>query len=278
MDLPDVDVLRRERFRRMVRGPGNGAIPVLLGVGVVGGLVLLAAGAGYAGVLLLVLSLGTGVLLAWGAWQRSRQRAEREWMDRWGASRGLASYAMPRTPPKATPLLRENGRRWVANAVRGPIAGDPAGVVCHYTRRVSNGKSSADYPFTIVMLRLPTTAPVLPVLSAYPRDVTGGVLDGVRGALGGSRVIELESVRLDDAFRIAVDDAQSDLTVRRLFTPAFIVWLEELAGRGLRFELEAGTLVVAVPERWFDVERLDWLLGTATGIATRVAAVPLEGS
>ena len=66
--------------------------------------------------------------------------------------------------------------------------------------------------------------------------------------------------------------------MRRLFTPAFIVWLEELAGRDLRFELEAGTLLVAVPERWFDVERLDWLLGAATGIATRVAAVPLEGS
>ncbi len=278
MDPRAVDELRRARFRRAVRGPGNGAIRVLLGVGVVGGLVLLAAGAGYAGVLVLVLSLGTGGLLAWGAWQRARQRAEREWMDGWGARHGLASYAMPKTPPKATPMLRESGRRWVANAVRGPIAGDPTGVVCHYTRRVSNGKASTDYPFTIVMLRLPTTAPVLPALSAYPRDVTGGMLDGARSALTSSRVIELESVRLDETFRIAVDDAQSDLTVRRLFTPAFIVWLEELAGRDLRFELEAGTLLVAVPERWFDVERLDWLLGAATGIATRVAAVPLEGS
>jgi hypothetical protein len=185
---------------------------------------------------------------------------------------------MPKTPPKATPLLRESGRRRVANAVRGPIAGDPAGVVCHYTRRVSNGKSSTDYPHTVVLLQLPATAAVLPVLSAYPRDLTGGLLDGVRGALSSRRVVELESVRLDGAFRIAVHDRQSDLSVRRVFTPAFMVWLEELEGRDLRFELEAGTLVVAVPERWFDAERLDWLLGAASGIATQVAAVPLEGS
>ncbi len=276
--LPPVDDLRRQHFRRALRGPGNGAVPVLLAVGAVGGLLLLAFGAGFAGILVLVLALGTGGLLGWGAWQKARQRAEREWMDVWGARHGLGSYAMPKTPPKATPLLRESGRRWVANAVRGPIAADPSGVVCHYTRRVSNGKSSTDFPHTIVMLQLPATAAVLPVLSAYPRDVTGGLLDGLRGALTSRRVIELESVRLDGAFRIAVDDRQSDLSVRRLFTPAFMVWLEELEGRDLRFELEAGTLVVAIPERSFDAERLDWLLGAASRIATQVAAVPPEGS
>lgn len=273
-----VDELRREQFRRSLRGPGNGAIPILLGVGAVGGLLLLAFGAGAAGVLVLVVSLGTGGLVAWAAWQKARQRAQRAWMDHWGARHDLASYAMPKTPPKATPLLRESGRLWVANAVRGPIADDPTGVVCHYTRRVSNGKSSTDYPFTIVLLQLPGTAAVLPTLSAYPRDLTGGMLDGLRSALTSRRVIELESVRLDGAFRIAVADEQSDLSVRRLFTPAFMVWLEELAGRDLRFELEAGTLVVAIPERCFDAERLDWLLGAATGIATQVSAVPLQGS
>ena len=58
------------------------------------------------------------------------------------------------------------------------------------------------------MLQLPATAAVLPVLSAYPRDMTGGLLDGLRGALTSRRVIEHESVRLDGAFRIAVDDRQ----------------------------------------------------------------------
>ena len=91
------------------------------------------------------------------------------------------------------------------------------------------------------------------------------MLDGLRSALTSRRVIELESVRLDGAFRIAVADEQSDLSVRRVFTPAFMVWLEDLAGRDLRFELEAGTLVVAIPERCFDAERLDWLLGAGYG-------------
>jgi hypothetical protein len=202
-------------------------------------------------------------------------------MSAWGARHGLELVGDPGEPPGATPLLREGDRRELANAVAGPIAGDPRGMVCHYTyweeQRNSNGqKSERSTEHTLLILDLPASAGVLRFLTCAPRGFTGGLFDRISSALTRSRVVELESVELHGAFRICVADGQDDMAVRRLFTPAFMVWLAGLDGSELRFELEDGCLVAAIPDHCFDADRLDWLLAAGSEIARRIAAVPLE--
>jgi hypothetical protein len=241
------------------------------------------AGRAEVGLPTLVGGLGGVVILLWWISQRARVRAETEWMTAWGASHGLRFAGDPGEPPGAAPLLRLGHRRTLERAVVGLVADDPAAMLGHYTyweqQTDGSGKRrERAYPFTVLVLDRPGTAALLPLLSAQPRGRLGGVFDGLGSALSSSRVVELESVDLHGAFRIVVDDDQADLAVRRVFTPAFMVWLAALGGSDLRFELEHGCLVVAVPEHSFDAERLDWLLGAGTEIARRVAAVAQDRS
>jgi hypothetical protein len=268
--------LRAYLTRGWVKGGG-----VALAVLALAGLVALAAGAGGLGGPALIAALGLAVIALWLGWHFAGAAADHDWMSAWGARHGLGLVADPGDPPGATPLLRAGDRRELANAVVGPVAGDPRGMVCHYTywekQRNSNGQTSeTSTEHTLLVLDLPASAGVLRFLTATPRGFTGGLFDRISSALTSSRVVELESVELHGAFRICVDDGQDDLPVRRLFTPAFMVWLTGLDGSDLRFELEDGCLVVAIPDHCFDADRLDWLLAAGSEIARRVAAVPLE--
>ena len=227
---------------------------------------------------LLASALGCGVLLVWLARSYAEARARHEWMARWGEPHGLRLVGDPGEPPGSTALLRQHDRRILLDAVVGPIAGDDAGMLCHYTSTEESDKSSQDHEYTLCVLSLPATAAALPLLTAQPRGITGGLFDRISGALSRSRVVEHESVGAHRAFRIAVDDRQDELVLRRVLTPSFLVWLEGQAGSDLRFELEQGALVVALPGHSFEADRLDWLLGAGTEIARRLAVVPQHSS
>jgi hypothetical protein len=85
--------------------------------------------------------------------------------------------------------------------------------------------------------------------------------------------VDLESAELRDRFRLTVADEDSEIAVRRLFTPALIVDLLDCAQEGTRIEFEQGALVVAVGGHRYGVDTFDALIGLATAIAGQVAAL-----
>ena len=276
-EIPAVGALRRRRLRRTLEGTVSRTFQVALTLLTAIGVVLFASGEA-SGIAIVVLGVGGWLLLLWWAWHVADSAAKAEWLQLWGASHELAPVERPGTGGELTALLRGGHRRKVLRAVEGRLDDHRPAAIWHYTYWVRANRQELPHPFTLCVVDLPDTRSALPVLHATPRGASGGLFDGVSSALTARRVVDLESVRLDDTFRLAVDDRQDDLVLRRVMTPAFMVWLEDLAGTDLRFELEHGSLVVALPDHSFDRERLDWLLGAGTEIARRIAAVPHESS
>jgi hypothetical protein len=162
--------------------------------------------------------------------------------------------------------------------VSGPLT-TGAAVLCHYTYVVethstdSKGNSTTNresHPFTVV--ETPVDAGGIPRLTLHPRSFGDNVLfDRLDSALTSDRVVQLESSELDREYKLEVADASSDLLLRLFFEPAFIVWCLDQSGDEMLFEIEDGTLLVAIPGHSYDAAQLDGLVEKTNAIATRLA-------
>ena len=83
--------------------------------------------------------------------------------------------------------------------------------------------------------------------------------------------MQLESSELEHDYKLEVADSASDVAVRVLFEPAFIVWCIDQAADRVLIEVENETLVVATPDHSYDAAQLDGLVEKATTVATRLA-------
>ena len=125
------------------------------------------------------------------------------------------------------------------------------------------------HPFTVIETGV--LAPGIPRLTLHPRTFGDNRLfDRIDSKLTSDRVVELESAELEREFKLEVSDSASDMAVRLLFEPAFIVWCLDQGARML-FEIEQQTLVVAIGGHSYDAAELDRLVGQAGTIATRLA-------
>ena len=112
----------------------------------------------------------------------------------------------------------------------------------------------------------------IPRLSLHPRTFGDNRLfDRIDSTVTADRVVELESSELEHEYKLQVADSTSDLAVRLLFEPAFIVWCLDQAADEMLLEIENETLVVAIPEHSYDAAQLDALVEKATTIAARLA-------
>jgi hypothetical protein len=183
------------------------------------------------------------------------------------------------TAPLTTPLLREGDERHLEIAYTGDIAGHTA-VVAHLTAitihrtyhedgSVTEARSEA--PFTVI--ELVTGLSAIARLSLLPRHRAGQLLDDVESLMGPDRVVELESAELAARFRLLVADDDSDIDVRRLFTPSLIVEVAEQAPMDVRIEFEQGALVLGMGGHRSDPQLLDTLAQLAGDIAGQLLAV-----
>jgi hypothetical protein len=187
---------------------------------------------------------------------------------------------------EATPLLRDGDRRESDEHVSGPLASGDLATLCHYTYEVrqtsttSNGGTTThweEHPFTVVETSV--TAPGIRALCLHPRSFGDNRLfDRIDSAFTSRRVVELESSELQHEYKLEVADDASDMAVRRLFEPSFIVWCVEHADSDLLFEIENDVLVVAIPEHSYDAAELDGLVENAATIAARVAGAHAESA
>jgi hypothetical protein len=211
-----------------------------------------------------------------------------------GEAAGQAAYAelasargwqpaMALPAPLTTPLLRDGDERTLERAYALTIAGRQA-VVGHYSSIAVHRQYHDDGTVTEAR-RPPRHYTVIEVVtglsdvvrfSLMPRHAGGDVLDGVASRLSPDRVVDLESAELRDRFRLTVADEDSEIAVRRLFTPALIVDVLDSAQEGTRIEFEQGALVVAVGGHRYGVDTFDALIGLATAIAGQVAALDTD--
>ena len=202
---------------------------------------------------------GVGIL-AWQAIGRLAQ--EQEYAD-WVARRG---WQPARNLPAAlvTSLLRAGDTRRLEDGFEGEIEGRRAGIGHFIWETVER---SVDEYGNVHETRIPHTDTVLETLTGLqsmtrlallPRHRGQGRLtDGLASALTTDRSVELESAEFCDAYRLFVADQESELVVRRVFTPELIVQLVDLASARLTIEFETGALVCSAHGRAGSTDLLD---------------------
>jgi hypothetical protein len=185
----------------------------------------------------------------------------------------------------ATPLVRSGDERRLDRGYALTVAGCPAAIghlACIPVERIRQEDSDE-----VERVRLPpahyTVLEVVTGLSdvirftLIPRSGWGGKLDGVMSAMTVDRTVNLESAELRDGYRLMVADDDSELAVRKLFTPKLISdLLEHLPADG-RVEFETGALVVAVPGHRYDEQTCDALIAAGTSLTAGLTA-PAAGS
>lgn len=216
--------------------------------------------------------LGAGVvgILAWQAIARLAQEQQyAEWVARrgWQPARNLPAALV-------TSLLRAGDSRRLEDGFEGEIEGRRAGIGHFIWETVER---SVDEYGNVHETRTPHTDTVLETLTGLqsmtrltltPRHHGQGRLaDGLASALTTDRSVELESAEFCDAYRLFVADEDSELVVRRVFTPELIVRLVELAGARMTIEFETGALVCSVHGRAGATELLDAMEAASVAIA-----------
>ena len=271
-----VNQLRREQMHALTTKNWWRAAMAL--VPIVAGGVAAAAVSGPNPVVVFVLVAAAAALAgAIGTYVLADRRAKSAFVQAWARSRGWTEGAASWVD-EATPLLRDGDRRESKDHVSGPLGDDSEGVLCHYTYEIRNehtdsqGNRTTDWEahdFTVVETGV--TAGI-PSLSLHPRSFGDNRLfDRIDTKLTSNRVVQLESSELEHEYKLEVPDSASDVAVRLLFEPAFMVWCLEQAADQMLLEIENETLVVAIPDHSYDAAQLDDLVAKATTVATRLA-------
>jgi hypothetical protein len=272
-----VSQLRGEQMRALAAKTWWRAAMVLTPLAA-GGVAAAAVSAGNPVVVFVLVALAVVMVGAIGTYFLADSRAKSAFLEAWARSRGWKLSTGP-WREKATPLLRDGDRRNSDDHICGPLAGGGEAAMCHYTYEVrrettdSKGNTTTNwdsYEFTVVETAV--SAPDLPRLTLHPRSFGDNRLfDHVDSAFTSNRVVQLESSELEHDYKLEVADSASDIAVRLLFEPAFMVWCLDQAGDRMMLELENGTLVVAIPDHSYDAAELDGLVDKANTVVTRLA-------
>jgi hypothetical protein len=218
---------------------------------------------------LLALAIGIGVVF----WIADRNAANSFW-EVYARTRGLALGGRTRLD-ESTPLLQAGNVAYATRTLDGQIGPGLIGTVALYTYEeetigLTGQPETSFHDFTLATAALPECAPYIGELYAMSRRGPHPLEQFGDGFRRGKREVRLESGALDRRFEILVAAGQDEIWTRRLFSPAFVVWLAEKPPRKLSFELVDGTLVVYVPGRQEDAKDLDALAAATAAIARRL--------
>jgi hypothetical protein len=267
-DPANANSLRRAEFTRLLRFPeaGGWLLGAVIGAAILGVLINPAT----VWILPLVaLVVGLGAIF----WIADRNAANSFW-EVYARSRGLTLGGKTRLA-ESTPLLRAGDVAYATRTLDGQIAPGLVGTLALYTYEeetvgLTGRRETAYHDFTLVTLEVPECAPYIGELYAQARRGPHPVAELGDRLRRGRRVVRLESDALDRRLEIIVAEGQDEIWTRRLFSPAFVVWLAEEPPRKPSFELEDGSLVVSVPGHQEDAKDLDTLAAVAATIARRL--------
>lgn len=270
----DTDDTRGLHFNRMIRRPW------LLSVGITLAIIAFTAGTtqgnvaiGAGGAVLIFLLIALIVFLI------ASSRAKDDFFQAYAIGRGLNRQEKGMLPP-TTPLLRKGDRRYGEQIMNGTLPGGLPGALALYTYEEqttdSEGRSQTEYyRFTVVMHDLPAVATKLS--DVYCQRRSGfRFLDSAEDAFRRMQRLELESEVFDKRFEVFYGATDSELWLKQLFSPSFVVWLAEQAPEALAFEFSAGTLCVNVKGHHDSAPEFDEICEAGAVVARRLAEEAAE--
>jgi len=271
----DADDLRGFHFRQLLRST---VVLVLIAV------VVLVAGAAAAifvspavgG----IAALATFLLALLAVFAIADSRAEDAFFQAFAAQRGLELGGRAPLPP-TTPLLRRGDDRYAERTLSGPFGEGVEGILALYTYEEESTDSDGDrqtnyYRYTVALVPVPECVELVPELYCQ-RKFGLRALEGFEDIFRTKKErVKLESEALDERYEIFAGKGQDAVWLRRLFSPTFIVWLNEGAPEKLAFELLDGTLCCYVSGHKKKAEELDQVSAAAAVVARRLREESLE--
>lgn len=188
--------------------------------------------------------------------------------------RGLGLGGRGSLPP-ATPLLRKGDDRYAERTLSGPIADGFDGILALYTYEEESTDSDGDkqtsyYRYTLGLVDVPDCVRFVPELYCQ-RKFGLRALEKFEDVFRTKKErVKLESEELDEKYEIFSAKGQDAVWMRQLFSPTFIVWLNESAPDKFAFELVDGTLCCYVNGHKEDAADLDRIASATGTVAKRL--------
>jgi hypothetical protein len=271
----DADDLRGFHFRRLLRSTavwiGIAVVTLAVGVGVA---VFASPAIGAAA------ALGAFLLSLLAVFAIADSHAEDAFFAVYAQQRRLELGGRAPLPP-TTPLLQKGDDRYAERTLSGPFGEGIEGILALYTYEEETTDSKGNrqthyYRYTVGLVPVPECIGFVPELYCQ-RKFGLRALEGFEDFFRTKKErVELESEALDERYEIFAGKSQDAAWLRQLFSPTFIVWLNESAPEKFAFELVDGTLCCYVSGHKKQAEELDELTRAAATVATRLREESLE--
>ena len=271
----DADDLRGFHFRQLLSSTG---------VWVAIAVVVLAAGIACA--VFVGVAIGAGAALATfllsllAVFVIADSRAEDAFFTVYAQQRGLELGGRAPLPP-TTPLLQKGDDRYAERTLSGSFGDGVEGILALYTyeeetRDSKGNKQTSYYRYTVGLVPVPECIDLVPELYCQ-RKFGLRALEGFEDFFRSKKErVELESEALDQRYEIFAGKSQDGNWLRQLFSPTFIVWLNDAAPEKFAFELVDGTLCCYVSGHRKKAEELDEVSAAAATVARRIREESLE--
>jgi hypothetical protein len=275
--VDDADDLRGFHFKRLLGKPLTWIL--------IGAFALIAAAAGAAligpalGGAAFVVALFVGVLVVFFIADR---KAADDFFTAYCQQRGLNLGGKSHLPP-ATPLLRKGDDRYAERTMQGRLADGVHGTLALFTYEEETTDSEGQrqtnyYRYTLGLTQVAECAVHIPELYCQ-RKFGLRALEKFEDVFRTKKErVKLESTALDEKYEIFAGKEQDAIWLRRLFSPSFIVWLNDSAPKKFAFELVDGTLCCYVSGHKDNAADLDVVAAATGAVAKRLKEEALETS
>ncbi len=274
-DPDDADDLRGHYFKLLLRKPLTQALVAAAAiVAGIAGAAIVGPGVGaatfFAGLLIALLII----------FAIADSHSEDAFFDSYAGERQMVADGKGPLPP-ATPLLRKGDDRYAERTLSGPLADGVDGTLALYTYEEETTDSKGNrqtnyYRYTLGMVEVPECAGFVPELFCQ-RKFGLRALEKLEDVFRGAKQrVKLESEALDERYEIFANEAQDQVWLRRLFSPTFIVWLDEQAPEKFAFELVEGMLCCYVRGHKENAAELDIVRAASAAVAMRLREEALE--
>ena len=277
-NLPDdANDLRGFHFKRLLRKPLTwiliGAFALIAGV-VAAALIGPALGGAAFVVALLI-----GVLVVFAI---ADKQAADAFFALYCQQRSLTLGGKEHLPP-LTPLLKKGDDRYAERTMKGRLGEGVHGTLALFTYEEESTDSEGHtetnyYRYTVGLTQVPDCVAHCPELYCQ-RKFGLRALEKFEDAFRTKKErVKLESTELDEKYEIFAGKEQDAVWLRRLFSPTFIVWLNDSAPKKFAFELVDGTLCCYVNGHKENAEDLDAVAAATAAVAQRLKDEALETS
>ena len=177
--------------------------------------------------------------------------------------------------PPTTPLLQKGDDRYAERTLSGPFGDGVEGILALYTyeeetRDSKGNKQTSYYRYTVGLVPVPESIDLVPELYCQ-RKFGLRALEGFEDFFRSKKErVKLESEALDERYEIFAAKDQDANRLRQLFSPTFIVWLNDAAPEKFAFELVDGALCCYVNGHREDSADLDRIASATGAVAKRL--------